>query len=137
MGRLKRTVADTKLPILINCNEFNKEIIIEHIKHKNHYGMNPDNFKYFSTYTLAVYDSNGKYCISDQLKLIRKPSGTASAAEYLQNQLIANVLTDANVKYVYFSGMENLLEVPCDPMLLGMMNCEHRLAAGKCVRPMH
>ena len=52
---------------------------------------------------------------------MRRPSGTASCIEYLVNQNIANFLSTEGVEYVCVSGMENILESPCDPVMLGLM----------------
>jgi len=39
------------------------------------------------------------------------------------------------VEYVYFSGMENMLERPLDPLLLGQMVMESKEMAAKCTSP--
>jgi hypothetical protein len=39
------------------------------------------------------------------------------------------------VQYLYFSGAENLLENPGDPILLGIVLCEKRKIGAKCVNP--
>jgi len=46
-----------------------------------------------------------KYCLDQKLKLMRRPSGTASCIEYLLNQNIANFLSTEGVEYVCVSGM--------------------------------
>jgi hypothetical protein len=67
------------------------------VKHKKN--------RYFITYTLAIFDRHGKYCLDQKLKLMRRPSGTASCIEYLLNQNIANFLSTEGVEYVCVSGM--------------------------------
>jgi len=93
------------MPILISCNEFNKQKIEEHIKRKNYYGFNSRKFRFYITYSLAVFDDQGKYSISDKMKLMKRSSGTASSAEELLNFDIDSYLKSEGVQYVYFSGM--------------------------------
>jgi hypothetical protein len=40
------------------------------------------------------------------------------------------------VEYVFASGLENLLENPCDPIMLGLMKTEGRTVGAKCVGEM-
>ncbi len=48
---------------------------------------------------------------------------------------MGNFLQNEGVKYVYFSGMENLLENPGDPILIGIVVSEKRKIGAKCVNP--
>jgi hypothetical protein len=67
---------------------------------------------------------------------MRRPSGTSSCIEYLLNQNIASFLSTEGVEYVFVSGLENLLENPCDPIMLGLMKTEGRTVGAKCVGEM-
>ena len=124
------------MPILINCNEQNIEKIQNYLKKKQYYGFSPHKIRYFITYTLAMMDRNGKYCLNDRMKLMQRPSGTASCLEYLLNENIYSFLKAEGIEYVYVSGMENLLENPCDPVLLGIMLTEKLKVGAKCVNEM-
>ena len=42
------------------------------------------------------------------------------------NEATFKYLGKEGVEFLCFSGMENLLEEPCDPLLLGMMQTEGR-----------
>lgn len=64
---------------------------------------------------------------------MRRPAGTATCAEFLLNPKMQQLFSSEGIEYVYFSGMENLLENPCDPLLLGMVKTEGRKIAAKCV----
>jgi hypothetical protein len=81
----KNTNNKTDMPIIINCNEQNIEKIQNYLRQKQYYGFSPHKIRYFITYTLAIFDKNGKYCLDDKIKLMKRPSGTASCIEYLLN----------------------------------------------------
>jgi hypothetical protein len=49
-----------------------------YLKQHQYYGFNAHKIRYFITYTLAIFDKQGKYCLDQRLKLMRRPSGTAS-----------------------------------------------------------
>lgn len=70
------------------------------------------------------------------MRVITRPAGTASCAEYLLDEDINTFLRSEGVEYIYFSGVENLLEDPCDPVLLGLVKREKRQVAAKCVEPL-
>lgn len=65
MLRLKRNASGNRdLPIILNCNDTNSTRIQKYLKEKNHFGFNPTRFRFANTYSLAVFDHNGKYCLS-------------------------------------------------------------------------
>lgn len=137
LRRLRRNAGQKRdLPIIINCNEANIERIQAYLKQKQYFGFSPHKIRYFITYTLAIFDANGKYCLNENIKLMKRPSGTASCLEYLLNENIYSFLKAEGIEYVYVSGMENLLENPCDPVLLGIMKTEKRRIGAKCVSEM-
>jgi hypothetical protein len=77
--RLRKNVGKKlDLPIIINCNEQNIDKIQYHIKSKKYYGFSAQKIKYFNTVRLPIFDKNGKYCLNSKMRLIRRPSGTAS-----------------------------------------------------------
>ena len=53
------------------------------------------------------------------------------------NEATYKYLEKEGVEYLCFSGMENLLEEPCDRLLLGMIHTEKRKGGGKCVNPLY
>ena len=63
--RLKNNVRGNKnVPIVINCNESNISKIQKYLKEKTYFGFNPSKFRFSTTYSLAVFDQNGKYCLN-------------------------------------------------------------------------
>ena len=136
--RLRRNAAGNKnVPIIINCNEQNISKLQSYLREKHHFGFNPSKFRFATTYSLAVFDQNGKYCLSDKMRLIKKPSGTAACAESLLSPAISKFLQHEGTEYIYFGGMENLLESPAHPLFLGVMWCEKRKCGVKCVNPIY
>lgn len=51
-------------PIIISCNEYNLLKIQDYVKKQKYYGFSPTNFRYIETYSLAVFDTKGKYCLN-------------------------------------------------------------------------
>lgn len=79
--RLRRNASGNKnIPIIINCNENNISKLQKYLREKHHFGFNPSKFRFTTTYSLAVFDQNGKYCLNEKMRLIKKPSGTAACA---------------------------------------------------------
>lgn len=78
--RLKKTTSNRNMPIIINCNEYNIEKVQNYFKDKSYYGFSSSMFRYTITYSLAVFDKNGKYCLNQNKRLLKRPSGTASCA---------------------------------------------------------
>ena len=115
--RLRKNAGSNRaLPIVINCNSQNITRIQNYLKKKGHFGFTPSKFRYSpgycrytTTYSLAVFDQQGKYCLNDKMRLIQKPSGTAACAESVLSPGINKFLRNEGVQYVCFSGMENLL----------------------------
>jgi UDP-N-acetylglucosamine pyrophosphorylase len=132
--RLKQNFGGNSSPlVIVNCNENNLGRIQEYLKSNKYYGLNPAKIRFFSTNCLPVINHQGKYCVNQKLRLIRRPAGTATCAEFLLNSKMQELFSSEGIEYVYFSGMENLLENPCDPLLLGMIKTEKRKIAAKCV----
>jgi predicted transcriptional regulator len=96
--RLKKNVgSNKKMPIIINCNQSNIQIIQDYIKKNLHYGFDPQKIRYVLTSALAVFDQRGNYCLTPKLRLIRRPSGTASCAEELLNSSAYSFLKEEGV----------------------------------------
>ena len=67
------------------------------------------------------------------MKLKRRSSGSAEAAELLLSDNILQKMKERKIEYVYFSGMENVLEKPLDPFMLGRLVAERKEMAAKCL----
>ena len=79
--RLRKNVQrNLDIPIIVNCNEFNSTRVQKYLKEQQFFGFNPTKFRFPTTYSLAVFDQQGKYCINERLRLVKRPSGTAACA---------------------------------------------------------
>lgn len=130
--RIRANTDCLDLPVIVSCNEFNIEKIQIYIKQRDYYGFDPSKFRFIEAYSLAVFDSKGKYCVTGKFRLIRRPSGTAVTVEELLRGSIYQFLKDTGVEYVQINGMENLMQNPCDPVMIGLIINEHKKLVAKC-----
>lgn len=73
------------------------DIIQSYLRRKSYFGYNSNKIKYCITYSLAVFDGKGKYCVNGEMKLIKRPGGTAAAAENVLNRDISGFLKQERV----------------------------------------
>lgn len=69
------------------------------------------------------------------MRLIKRPAGTAASAEELLRMNVFTFLKDQGIRYVQFCGMENVLENPLDPMMIGLIANSKKRVCAKCVSP--
>jgi hypothetical protein len=63
--RLRKNAGGNRnLPIIINCNDYNIGKLQNYMKGRGHFGFNPSKIRFTTTYQLAVFDQNGKYCLN-------------------------------------------------------------------------
>jgi hypothetical protein len=132
--RLRRNGACPSLSILVNCNEDNILKIEKHVQAKDYYGFNPANVHFLVNFALPIFDEVGEYCFNRDVKLIKRSAGTANCAEQIFNNSFCEQWQAKGVEYVYFTGADNLLENPCDPVFLGRVASEGKKAGAKCVK---
>lgn len=80
-----------------------------------------------------MMDLNGKYCIDEKYKLIKRPFGTGRTIIEIIKERSLLWLKDSGVKYIHFIGAENLLEIPLDCVMLGLMLEKEKKIMAKCV----
>ena len=108
------------MPILIICNHLNKEKILYHLKTNNYFGFDYRLILLTTSSYLPVIDSNGKYCIDKQFRILKRSNGTAKCLERALSNEYFNFFKQNNVEYLHFIGAENIAQIPGDPLLIAL-----------------
>ena len=68
------------------------------------------------------------------MSVIESSNGCGEFLQSILNFKMKNkIIDEMGVKYLWVSGMENVLERPCDPLLLGVMLNDNSDVVAKCV----
>ncbi len=100
---------DSQPPIIITCNELNFTRIQNFFRERNYFGMDKQKFRFMEVECLPVLDLNGKYCINEKYRLIKRPFGTGRTVNEILKERTLVWLKEQKVKYIHFIGAENLM----------------------------
>ena len=116
----ERRVRETPLIVICSAGNF---IEIKSIFEKNDFFGLEKNFVkiVLEDRSVPLIGIDGKLCLSANRRTLSKPAGTAIAISKVIKTKLKDFLENASVEYVHFMGCDNLNEIPCDPVMVGLM----------------
>lgn len=136
--RLKALFALAKcewnLKVFIVCSQENYAEIKGYLEARHFFEVGKQNVMFFLQNTIPILNMKGELCLDDELSVIESSNGCGEFLQSILNfKMKTKIMDEMGVKYLYVSGLENVLERPCDPVLLGVMLNDNADVAAKCV----
>lgn len=89
---------------------------------------------FFLQSTIPILNMKGELCLAEDLSVIESSNGCGEFLQSILNfKMKSKIIDEMGIKYLWVSGMENVLERPCDPLLLGVMINDNADVVAKCV----
>ena len=112
----------------IMTSETNNQETIEFFKSKNFFGLNKHKIYFFIQDKLPlVSKDNGKILLSETYQINEASNGNGDLFEALDKHKLIKQMKLAGIKWVFVSGIDNILVKVADPIFLGLTiqnNCE-------------
>ena len=108
------------IPWYIMTSEENNDETVSFFNQKQFFGLNIDNIFFFKQHKLPLVSFDGKILLSEPYKIHEVSNGNGDIFESLQNnRLIANMKKNG-IKWIFISGIDNILADIADPLFLGL-----------------
>jgi len=121
---IKITEANEKyhisIPWFIMTSDENNADTISFFKEKNFFGLNKDNIFFFTQNHLPLISFDGKVLMSEPYRVQEVSNGNGDIFESLYNNNLIEIMKQKNIKWIFISGIDNILADISDPLFLGL-----------------
>ena len=108
------------IPWYIMTSQENNDETIHFFNNKNYFGLDKNNIFFFTQNKLPLISFDGKILLSEPYKVHEVSNGNGDIFEsLLKNGLIEN-MKNRGIKWIFFSGIDNILADISDPLFLGL-----------------
>ncbi len=121
------------VPWYIMTSEENNDETINFFINKNYFGLDKQNISFFIQNKLPLVSFNGEILLSEPYKVHEVSNGNGDIFDSLQyNGLIEN-MKQKNIKWIFISGIDNILADISDPIFLGLTINNHTEIGSKTI----
>lgn len=115
-----------QIPWYIMTSENNNDDTVNFFEQKDFFGYNKDNIKFFIQSKLPLVSAiDGKILLSETYKVHEASNGNGNLFESLKNSGLINEMKMRRIKWIFVSGIDNILVKIADPLFLALTvnNC--------------
>lgn len=115
------------IPWYIMTSIYNDEDTKKFFKEKNFFGYPQNSIKFFKQSQLPLINTDGNLILEETYKIKEASNGNGDVFEALKKSDMIEDMKQNNVKWVFFSGVDNVILDIVDPLLLGLTianNCQ-------------
>lgn len=119
------------IPWYIMTSIYNDESTKQFFKDKNFFGYPKDSVKFFSQSQLPLIDINGNLILEETYKIKEASNGNGDVFESLKRHNIIQDMKNKNIKWIFFSGVDNVILDIVDPVFIGITADSNTLISSK------
>ncbi len=124
---------NVEIPWYIMTSEDNNEETKMFFLTHDFFGYPKSKIVFFKQNKLPLIDTNKKIMLKDLHTIYEASNGNGNVFESLKNNNILKQMKDNNIKWVSFSGIDNILLKPVDPFFLGITIYNNLSVASKTI----
>lgn len=128
-----KTKYNTYIPWYIMCSTNNIKETKQFFKHNNYFKYPKNNVHFFIQDNQPIVSKEGKILLENEYKVLLGPSGNGNVFKKLSDYNIIDKLKKQNIKWVTFSGIDNVLIKMVDPIFIGLTIKTNNLIASKSI----
>ena len=118
----------------IMTSEQNHNQTVSFFKEHDYFGYEEEKINFFRQGELPLLSPEGKMIFDEETKKIKTASdGNGSVYTSLQREKMIEDMKDKNIKWVYISGVDNIMVKPIDPVFIGLTISNNEEGASKSV----
>ena len=122
---------DTTIPWYIMTSIYNNLETIKYFEERNYFGYPKEYVKFFSQSELPLIDINGNLLLEQLGKVKEASNGNGDVFNSMEKSGIIKEMKDNNIKWIFFSGIDNVILDIVDPLFLGLTIENNMLIASK------
>lgn len=109
----------------------NYEDTVKFFNNNNYFDYDKDKIHFFIQDELPVLDTKGKILLKEKNKILTSSNGNGDVFNALKKANITNKLKKDGVKWILFTGIDNILVKFVDPLFLGLLIKNNYLVGSK------
>lgn len=119
------------IPWYIMTSIYNDEETKKFFEEKNYFNYPKDSIKFFKQGELPLIDISGNLILEELYKIKEASNGNGDVFNSMKENKILDDMKNKNIKWIFFSGIDNVLLDIVDPLLLGLTIDHNKLVASK------
>lgn len=125
---------DINIPWYIMTSENNNSETIKFFESKNYFDYDKNNIHFFIQNKLPLVDaSSGKILLSETYKVFEASNGNGNLFDSLKSNGLIDEMKSSGIKWVFVSGIDNILVKVADPLFLGLTKNNNTEIAAKTI----
>lgn len=116
--KIVKDTLNVEIPWYIMTSNQNSKDTKDFFENNNYFGLN--RVKFFLQEDIPVLDEQGKLLIGENYKIKKAGNGNGGIYKSLKNQEILNEFEEAGIKWIFISGVDNILMKLIDPLFIGL-----------------
>lgn len=117
----------------IMCSINNIKETKKYFKNKKYFNYPKNKIIFFVQDEEAVCDLNGKIILKEKHKILFESNGNGSVFKKLKDNKLILFMKKNNIEWIFFSGIDNVLNIPIDPTFLGLTVYTKNSVASKSI----
>ena len=108
------------IPWYIMTSEENNSETISYFKSKKYFGLKKKNIFFFTQSKLPLVSFSGDFLLKEQYQIHEASNGNGDIFESLFKNKLINNMKQKGIKWIFISGIDNILADISDPLFLGL-----------------
>ncbi len=117
----------------IMCSSNNIKETKKFFKEKKYFNYPKNKIIFFIQDEEAVCDLTGKILLKSKDKVLFESNGNGCVFKKLKDYNLITFMKKNNIKWIFFSGIDNVLNIPIDPIFLGLTIDTNNMIASKSI----
>ena len=124
---------NTTIPWYIMTSKENDLQTKTYFESHNFFGYPEEKIKFFTQGKLPLITTEGKLILQEPYLIKEAANGNGNVFNSMQNQNIIKDMKKNNIKWLYFGGIDNVLQKNFDPLFLGLCISNNYLIGSKSI----
>ncbi len=112
------------IPLLLGLSSFTREKTIAFLTKHHFFGKDPASITYLVQKDYPYFDLQGKILFSPEELIPMAPSGNGGFYDALKTERMTPLLLDQGISFIHLLSIDNPLDDPLDPYLLGAIETQ-------------
>lgn len=117
----------------IMTSKENNDDTIRFFEEHNYFGYNKEKVKFFKQFDLPLMSLDGKLLLNDRFEIKEASDGNGGVFKAMKKEGILDDMKSKGIKWVYISGVDNIMVKPVDSIFVGLAMRENVQCATKSI----
>lgn len=124
---------DSEIYWYIMTSQENNDDTIKFFEEHNYFGYNKEKIKFFKQFDLPLMSLEGKILLNDKFEIKEASDGNGGVFKAMKKEGVLEDMKKNGIKWVYISGVDNIMVKPVDSIFVGLAMRENVQCATKSI----